>query len=78
MAKNKKTNTDKNLEEGLGDLAKLVLGKLDEHGVTMEQALSAITAAGEGSAANKAPAKKAPAKKAAAKKSDDKNSSEKE
>ena len=33
MAKStKKTEKDKNLEAGLGDMAKLVLGKLDEHG----------------------------------------------
>ena len=50
-------------KQGLGDLAKLVLGKLDEHGVTMEQALSAITAASKEQAAKKPAAKKAPLKK---------------
>ena len=66
MAKStKKTATNKNVEAGLGDLAKLVLGKLDEHGVTMEQALSAIADAGDQQEAKKGPAKKrAPKSKA--------------
>ncbi|MDN3641914.1 hypothetical protein QWY87_04335 [Lutimonas halocynthiae] len=61
-----KPDNSKNLESGLGDLAKLVLGKLDEHGLTMEQAVSAMQAAGTEVAAEKAakPPKKAPAKKA--------------
>ncbi len=64
MAKStKKPTDDKNLEAGLGDLAKLVLGKLDEHGLTMEQAVAAMQAAGEKPAAKKPAAKKAPAKK---------------
>ncbi len=63
-----KPDKDKNLEDGLGDLAKLVLGKLDEHGVTMEQALTAITTASKDKATAKASAKKPAAKKAPAKK----------
>lgn len=61
-----KPDNSKNLESGLGDLAKLVLGKLDEHGLTMEQAVSAMQAVGTEVAAEKAvkPPKKAPAKKA--------------
>ena len=63
MAKStKKPTDDKNLEAGLGDLAKLVLGKLDEHGVTMEQALAAITAAGKETPGKKTCCKKSPVK----------------
>ncbi len=57
---NQKKQSSKNPDPvaGLGDIAKLVLDKLDEHGVTMEQAIAAIAEAG----------KEAPAKKPAAKK----------
>ena len=62
---NQKKKSDKNpdMAAGLGDLAKLVLGKLDEHGVTLEQAVSAIQAASKESGAKKPETKKAPAKK---------------
>ena len=63
MAKSKKTETDKNLEAGLGDLAKLVLGKLDEHGVTMEQALSAIGCSCEAKKKLQKPLQKKPRQK---------------
>ncbi len=70
MAKSKKkTEDDKNLESGLGDIAKLVLGKLDEHGLTLEQAVEAMQTAGttEAKKPAKASAKKAPTKQAAPK-----------
>ncbi len=52
-------------ENPLGDIANLVLGKLDEHGVTLEQALSAITTASKKAEAEKSPAKKAAPKSTA-------------
>jgi len=63
--KTKKPVKDKNLEAELGDIAKLVLGKLDQRGLTLEQAVSAIQAVGS-ETATEAPPKKTPAKKASA------------
>ena len=37
--KTKKPVKDKNLEAELGDIAKLVLGKLDQRGLTLDQAV---------------------------------------
>ncbi|MGB5393845.1 MAG: hypothetical protein WBN16_06330 [Lutimonas sp.] len=54
-------------EHALVDIAKLVHGKLDEHGVTLEQAVAAIQAASKEPTAKKPVAKKAPAKKEVAK-----------
>lgn len=60
MAKNIKKTTAKagnepnlEMESGLGDIAKLVLGKLDEHGLTLEQAVNAIETASKKPAAKK-------------------------
>jgi len=54
-------------KEGLNQLADLVLNKLDEHGLTLDDAVSAIQAA------HKDPVKKATAKKAPAKKAEPKS-----
>ncbi len=65
---NQKKQSDKtpDVSAGLGDIANLVLGKLDEHGVTLEQAVAAIQAASK-NRSKKPAAKKAPAKKEEAK-----------
>ena len=74
MAKTKTTKPakDKNFESELGDIAKLVLGKLDQHGLTLEQAVSAMQAAGT-ETVKEPPPKKAPAKKTTAKKKEPKS-----
>ncbi len=68
MANQKKQggNSKKSMpQEGLGEIASLVLSKLDEHGVTLEQAVAAIQVASKET--TKPAAKKAPAKKEAPK-----------
>lgn len=62
MAKSsKKTTSNPDPVIGLSEIAKLVLGKLDEHGLTLEQAVAAIQTASKEPAAVKTV--KAPAKK---------------
>jgi len=72
MAKStEKPTPSPNVSAGLNEIAKLVLGKLDEHGLSLEQAVAAIQTASQTPDASKTV--KTPAKKTEAKKEEPKS-----